>query len=147
MIRPITKEDRDVYVSLADLFYHSEAVEHPVPPAYYERTFEELMRSEDYLEGFLFEVDREPAGYVLLAKTFSQEAGGMVWWIEELFLLPKFRGNGLGQQFFKWLEERRPQEVKRLRLEVERDNLGAKRLYGRQGYEALPYEQMIKSFQ
>ena len=48
MIRPITKEDRDVYVSLADLFYHSEAVEHPVPPAYYERTFEELMRSEDY---------------------------------------------------------------------------------------------------
>lgn len=88
MIRPITKEDRDVYVSLADLFYHSEAVDHPVPPAYYKRTFEELMRSEDYLEGFLFEVDREPAGYVLLAKTFSQEAGGMVWWIEELFYCP-----------------------------------------------------------
>ena len=44
MIRPITKEDRDIYVSLADLFYHSEAVDHPVPPAYYERTFEELLR-------------------------------------------------------------------------------------------------------
>ena len=147
MIRPITKEDRDIYVSLADLFYHSEAVDHPVPPAYYERTFEELLRSKDYLEGFLFEVDREPAGYVLLAKTFSQEAGGMVWWIEELFLLPKFRGHGLGRQFFKWLEDYRPKEVKRLRLEVERDNLRAKRLYGRQGYEVLPYEQMIKPFQ
>ena len=33
---------------------------------------------------YFFECENEAAGYGLIAKTYSQEAGGMVWWIEEV---------------------------------------------------------------
>jgi GNAT superfamily N-acetyltransferase len=146
MIRAIGPKDHQEYLRLVDLFYHSEAVEHTIPPEYYERTFQELLRSNDYLEGYLLLEEKETAGYALLAKTFSQEAGGMVWWIEELYLLPEYRGKGLGKAFFQWLDENRPDAVKRFRLEVEADNVGAKSLYAREKFRMLPYEQMIREF-
>ena len=40
------------------------------------RTFNELMNSETYAQCYIFEKDEKRAGYALLAKTFSQEAGG-----------------------------------------------------------------------
>jgi len=146
MIRPLEARDKKAYLALVDAFYHSEAVAHTIPPAYYENTFRELMRSDTYAQCFLLEHENQTAGYVLLAKTFSQEAGGLVWWIEELYLHPQFRGLGLGTEVFRFLERTRPEAVKRFRLEVEADNLRAKALYARLGFEPLPYEQRIREF-
>jgi GNAT superfamily N-acetyltransferase len=64
---------------------------HPVPDTHFEATFSELMASDTYAECFFFEEDNKPVGYALLAKTFSQEAGGLTLWIEELFVLPEYR--------------------------------------------------------
>ena len=36
------------------------------------------------------------AGYALLAKTFSQEAGGLVVWLDEMYVRPAYRSKGLG---------------------------------------------------
>ena len=147
MIRPIGPADEALYLRLTDLFYHYPAVDHSIPQEYCRRTFAEMIRSCDYVEGYILEArPGVPAGYVLLAKMFSQEAGGMVWWVDELFVLPEFRNQGLGEAFFSWLETARPEAVKRLRLEVEPVNHGAKRLYGRRGFQPLPYEQMIREF-
>lgn len=146
MIRPLEAGDKQEYLVLADEFYHSEAVAHTIPPAYYERTFQELMQSDTYAQCFLLEKEEKTAGYVLLAKTFSQEAGGLVWWIEELYLRPQFRRQGLGTEVFRFLEETRPETVKRFRLEVEADNVRAKALYARLGFEPLSYEQRIREF-
>ena len=45
------------------------------------------------------------AGYGLIAKTFSQEAGGMVYWLEELYILEEYRSKGLGSEYFRYMEE------------------------------------------
>ena len=139
-IRKITPADRAVYLQLSDEFYRSEAVLHPVPAEYFERSFEELMRSEDYLLCYLLEWEGETAGYALLAKTWSVEAGGAVVWLEELYLRPAFRGKGLGSGFLAYMTREIP--AARYRLEVEPDNHRAKALYGRYGFEVLPYEQL-----
>lgn len=142
-IRKLTENDRAVYLDFVRQFYQSEAVLHPVPDTHFMATFDELMRSDVYAEGFFFEEEGRPIGYALVAKTFSQEAGGLTLWIEELFVLPGHRSKGIGSKFFAFLEEAYP-NAKRLRLEVEEDNTRARNLYRRRGFEPLPYLQLIK---
>ena len=144
MIRRFTENDRESYIEMAGEFYHSDAVLHPIPDGYFVRTVEEALRSDAYAEIFLFECDGETAGYGLTAKTYSQEAGGYVWWIEEVYIREKFRSRGLGREFFHYLEEQKGKEVTRLRLEVEEENTRAAALYRKLGYEVLNYEQMVK---
>ena len=144
MIRKINADDKEKYLELTDHFYHSEAVLHPVPRAHQLATWEELLRSDDYVDCYFLEEDGVVKGFLLLAYTFSQEAGGKVAWVEEIYMEPQFRSQGLGHQFFAFLEREIEPKVKRVRLEVEPDNARAKRLYASLGYRPLPYEQMCK---
>lgn len=142
MIRKITKNDREPFITLSKEFYSSDAVDHPIPVAFHERSFDELMRSDEYIEAFILEREGKTAGYALIAKTFSPEAGGKVVWLEELYVREEHRGHGLGKAFFAYMDESYP--AARYRLEVEPDNIRAKKLYSSLGYRELPYGQMIK---
>lgn len=141
MFREIRESDREIYYDFVDKFYHTDAVNAPVPPDNYEITFNEILRSDMYLKGYIFEYEGTPCGFALLSKTFSQEAGGLSVTIEEIYLEPKYRGKGMGTSFFEFLKREIP--AMRFRIEVEDDNEGAKRLYERMGFELLPYLQMV----
>lgn len=146
-IRKITSEDRDFFIAASKAFYASAAVAHDVPASYHLTTFEELMNSEVYQSGYILEVDGVSAGYALVSKTFSREAGGTVWWLEELYILPEYRGKGLGRSYFYFIEKAAAENgVRRLRLEVEPDNTRAAKLYSNLGYKPLNYSQMLKEF-
>lgn len=144
MIRKIKKEDKSAYLSMAKQFYSSEAVDHDVPERYFIDTFDALMRSDHYASGYIIEYENHTVGYALLAKTFSQEAGGMVLWIEELFVMSEYRCNGLGHEFFAYLKNNLHDNIKRIRLEIADSNKKARSLYEQIGFEALPYSQLIK---
>ena len=141
MFRKITESDRELYYHYADVFYHTDAVNAPVPFENYVATFDEMMRCDAYVWGYLFEDEGEVCGFALLSRTFSQEAGGFSVTIEEIYIEPAHRGKGLATEFFCYLKEH--SGAMRLRLEVEDDNEGAKRLYERMGFELLPYLQMV----
>ncbi len=133
-----------MYLELAEAFYHSPAVLHPIPAQYMERTFDEMIRSDLYVDGFLISTDEdEPMGYALMSKTFSQECGGLAIWFEEMSVLPAFQGHGVGSKVFEFMEQYYPSWA-RIRLEVERDNTRAIKLYERLGYQELAYYQMVK---
>lgn len=141
-ILKVRQEDRAVYLALSEEFYTSGAALIRATEAARVRTFDELMRSDVYAEAFLFLVDGAHAGFMLLAKTFSQEIGGMVLWIEELFIRPAYRGCGIGSAAFAFLRARYGDSFLRMRLEIEPENEGARRLYVRWGFDEYPYEQM-----
>lgn len=141
MFREITPGDRELYYRYVDIFYHSDAVEAPVPRKNYEVTFNELMRSSDYLKCYIFEDGGKPCGFALLSKTFSQEAGGVSVTIEEIYIDEEYRGRGMATGFFEYLKS--IEGIARLRIEVEDSNEGAKRLYERMGFKLLPYLQMV----
>lgn len=142
MVRKITPEDRELYISMSREFYDTDAVFEAVPETHFELTFNEMMRSDVYAEGFIFEFEGTAVGYALIAKTFSQEAGGLQVWIEELYVRPEYRSKGLGGEFFSYLESHIP--AARYRLEIEPENERAIALYKAKGYTVLPYGQMIK---
>lgn len=142
MLRPFTADDRAAYLQMAHDFYHSDAVDHPVPDAFLEKTADAVLAGTPFASIFLLETNGQTAGYALLAHTWSQEAGGEAVWVEELYVLPQFRGQGLGSAFFRELRGRFP-EAARFRLEIEPDNEKARALYARMGYESLNYRQMV----
>lgn len=141
MFRRITENDWELYRHYVDIFYHTDVVNAPVPEENYRATFDEMMRSDAYVTGYIFECEGTPCGFALLSKTFSQEAGGVSVTIEEIYIDPAYRSRGLATEFFRWL--RSQPDIMRLRLEVEDDNDGAKRLYERMGFALLPYLQMV----
>lgn len=144
MFRPYKKDDHSLLIEMMNEFYHSPAVLHPVPMDNFLRTCQELDSDSPYAEAYIFEQNDLPAGYALLAKTYSNEAGGMVVWVEEVYIRPDFRGCGLGSGFLQYIKDTYSKSAARLRLEVEDDNIGAMRLYDRQGYKKLAYTQMIQ---
>ena len=141
MFRRITENDWEIYRAYVDAFYHTDAVNAPVPTENYRVTFDEMLRSDTYVKGYIFEYEGTPCGVVLLSKTFSQEAGGYSVTIEEIYIEEAYRGKGLATEFFNWLKAQ--PNIMRLRLEVEDYNKGAMRLYERMGFELLPYLQMV----
>ena len=141
MFREIRSDDKNLYFDFVDKFYHTDAVNAPVPIENYEVTFNEMMRSDTYLKGYIFEWEGVPCGFALLSRTFSQEAGGISVTVEEIYIEPPYRGKGMGTAFFEYLKREIP--AMRFRIEVEDYNEGAKRLYERMGFELLPYLQMV----
>lgn len=142
MFRKISAKDKNEYLSMAKEFYSSPAVSHNIPAQFIEKTFEELMKSDTYADCIIFEDNENVLGYCLLAKTFSQEAGGYVIWIEEIFIKEKYRSNGVGKKFFEYLKEN--YTFSRLRLETEKSNNKAIKLYKSLGFQELEYLQFIK---
>lgn len=137
MFRNAEEKDFALYMELAQEFYHSPAVMHPIPAQYMENTFREAMRSDVYIILRILEVDGEAAGYAILSRSFSPESGSPICWIEELYIRKAYRGHGLGTKFFSSVRKEFPSA--RLRLEVEPENTGAVALYKRLGFTPLEY--------
>ena len=84
-------------------------------------------------------------GYALLSSKFSHEAGGRELWLEEFYVRQPYRGQGIGQEFLRFLTRWQDSEkICRLRLEVEPENDRASRLYESFGFEPLGYAQMTR---
>ena len=141
-IRQIEQKDKEIFLTLSKEFYDSPAVISPIKDEYHENAFNELMRSRDYLDCFMLEYGGEICGFGLINITYCHEAGGKVIWIEELYIREDFRSLGIGRVFFAFVEEKFP--AFRYRLEVEKENERAVKLYKSLGYDFLEYDQMIK---
>lgn len=142
MFRKINQSDKEEFIAMSREFYNSEAVLNDIDDSYHFSTFEELMRSEDYLVCYIFEQEGKIAGYAMLNKSFSHEVGGMLIWLEELYIRSEFQGHGLGSGFLDWMAENVP--AARFRLETEPENERAYSLYKKKGYDHIGYVQLYK---
>jgi diamine N-acetyltransferase len=142
MIRKFIREDKEKYIAMSKAFYASDAVLHNIPEKYIRKTFDEIMSGSPYADGYIIESDGKTAGYSLLAFTYSGEAGGVVLWIEDVYILPEYQGNGYGTELLKFLYNTYKNKVARIRLEVEKENRGAIKLYKKLGFEDLNYSQL-----
>ena len=141
-IRKMIESDREIVVDMMRTFYHSPAVWTNGSEEIYNNDITACVSDNPYAEGFIFENEKEIAGYGMIAKSFSTEFGKPCIWIEDLYLKEEYRGKGIGSSFFAYLEKEYPDTI--MRLEVEEDNTRAVAVYKKNGYEMLPYMEMKK---
>ena len=98
-IRSIEKADREFFIDRCHAFYRTSACDHEIPQQNAERTFELLMHGTPYADCLIAEDDDgTPCAYCLLALTWSNEAGGLCVWLDELMVDDEQRGKGIGSQ-------------------------------------------------
>lgn len=91
---------------------------------------------------WLAEVHRQVVGQLLITTEWSDWRNGWFWWIQSVFVKPEWRGRGVFQALYHFVEEQaadRP-DVCGLRLYVDAQNARAKHAYQRFGMEPTNYE-------
>ena len=140
IIRMMTSEDKACVIEMMRVFYTSEAVWSNGSEEIFGNDIENCVNESPYLEGYIFEDSGEVQGYAMVAKSFSTEFGKPCIWIEDLYIKGEYRGLGLGSRFLDYIAKKYQNAI--LRLEVEKENERAVRVYEKNGFEVLPYMEM-----
>lgn len=142
MIREIKSDDKIDFIKMCMDFYNTDGVDHVIPISNVEKTFNLLMKVSDFAKAYVYEKNNQIAGYILLAFTYSNEAGGIVVWLEEIYVKSDFRSQGIGSELIDFVIEKYKNKVARFRLEITDSNNSARKLYLSKGFKYLSYRQM-----
>ena len=141
IIKQMTKEHFDEVLDMMRVFYDSPAVLHTSSDNVLINDINACISDSPYLDGYVFILDGDIAGYSMVSKNFTTEYGGICAWIEDLYIKPEFRRQGIARLFFKELSSLYP-DVVRFKLEVEPENERAIAVYHNCGYSLLHYNIM-----
>lgn len=141
MIRKMEPRDAAEVKHMMEVFYASDALDSNGSPEIFAANVENCLGDCPYVECFVFEENGIIQGYSMLAKGYGTEFGKPCIWIEDLYLKPEHRGQGIGSSFFPYVQALYPGHV--IRLEAEPGNDGAIAMYLRNGFTTLPYRQLI----
>jgi GNAT superfamily N-acetyltransferase len=114
----------------------------PFDGAMMQRTLAEFIANPIRGAVAVLEMKNEPCGYALLVSFWSNEFGGEICAIDELYVEPEFRGRGFATQFIQRLARGNspiwPRRTAMITVEAHRTNPRAKALYERLGFELSP---------
>ena len=141
-IEKMTAEHEAAVLDMMREFYASPAVLSNGSEEIFRADIAACVSDSPFIEGYVFREGERLQGYAMVATTFNCEYGRPCKWIEDLYILPAYRGRGIGGTFLDYVAEKYPDHL--LRLEVEEENEGAVALYKRHGFEVFPYMEMKK---
>ena len=94
---------------------------------------------------WLITSDAQLSGYATISRWFSPELEGWTAYLDELWIDPAWRGQGIGSAAIEALVAQcRRDGLRTLRLELEDWNDGAERLYARHGFKTEARKLMTK---
>lgn len=143
-IRKFREDDKEQYFVMCDTFFRSSAVNHPVPKSVLAKNFEEFLKEDSMIDGYIFEVDGNIAGFASVTKMHSTLHGGICLFVEDLYIRPDYRSQGIGSDFFKMLSKKFMWKAKCVRLDVANENTKAIDFYKANNFEKVPYLSLVK---
>lgn len=110
----------------------------PIQPQQVRRTIAKLREEPNRGRAVVCDAEGRTVGYALLISFWSNELGGEVCNIDELFVAPQYRGRGLATALLEGLADKEqslwPVRPAALALEVTSQNERAHALYDRLGF-------------
>jgi ribosomal protein S18 acetylase RimI-like enzyme len=128
----VTEADAAHLLAMARAFHSEDG--HPLTPEG-EAAVRQIARGDPLARGWIITELGQIIGYVVLTLGFSIEHGGRDGFIDDLYLVPKARGGGVGRRVLAFaLAEAAALGIQTLHLEVEIDNERARRVYQAAGF-------------
>jgi GNAT superfamily N-acetyltransferase len=113
--------------------FHAEA-DYPLDRAWAEASFRQLLGDSSRGAVWIARIADDPAGHAVLALRHSMEFGGLAGIIDDLFVRPGYRRQGIGAALVGAIfEECRGLGAAAVEVEVGQDNAAARELYLRFG--------------
>jgi GNAT superfamily N-acetyltransferase len=100
LIRKATREDADAILGLVDALADYEHLPRPDAAAK-ERLIRDAFADPPRFETLLCEIDGRPVGYIVFFETYSSFAALPTLYLEDLFVVPDYRGCKAGYLLFK----------------------------------------------
>lgn len=133
--RQFRPSDGEVVAELIQDLYQQDPSDRPMLPQKITATFDSLTSHPDRGCILVIEHENEIAGYSIIINFWSNEFGGNVSFIDELYIKKEFRAKGIGTDFIKYLAENKFGNAVALRLEVTPQNKKARKLYESIGFK------------
>jgi GNAT superfamily N-acetyltransferase len=134
MFRPAVADDIELLVGFSAALYAEDGTALFVRSRA-EAGFRQLVNDESLGRVWLIEEGGRPVGYLVLTWGFTIEYDGRVGLIDELFVEPGHRSQGLGARAIQVAEVAcRTRGIRAVQLEVARANTRAQALYRREGF-------------
>jgi GNAT superfamily N-acetyltransferase len=108
------------------------------------RTLETFASNPERGGVVLFRFDTEIVGYALVIPFWSNEYGGMIAIVDELYVKPIWRRRGCARQFFSFLAGNPREELKALLVSVSPSNVAAGECYKALGFNTDSNSMMVK---
>ena len=140
--RTLTRTDHATIAGLMRQLYEEDPPKRAVPDENFWRTLLELEAHPEKGTILAIEKDRQIVGYGVLINFWSNECGGNVLTIDELYVAKTVRRQGIGADFVRHLIRGALKDSVALRLEVTPANARARRLYERLGFLSHKNETM-----
>jgi len=132
-LRDTNLSDIDQLLDLIHDFYQH--FDYPYTESEKRLTLEELFERTTAGRIYLIDKNEKIVGYVFLSFYFSLEFGGSTAFIDELFVLPRDRGQGIGSRVIHLVEQKCLElNLKAIHLESESTNERAIELYLKLGF-------------
>ena len=131
-----TPEDDDAIVAMSLALYEHDSPPPKVSRGQVQRTLDTLRAQPVRGRALVLDADGQPAGYALLVSFWSNELGGEICTIDELYVAPAWRSQGFGTRLIEAVGRGDLWETTpvALELEVAPHNSGAYALYTRLGF-------------
>ena len=124
-------------------FYAEEAAGGPIDREKVKRTIDVLGEPSDAGAILMAEGETGPLGYAIVIHYWSNEFGGWLAFLDELFIDQAYRGMGLGTRFIQFITHEYRKQIIGVGLEVEPNNTRALQLYERLGFESDGYHHLL----
>lgn len=93
-----------------------------------------------YVQIFVVEKNGNIIGYAIYNKAFSVELSGLYGEIDEIYIKPSYRNQGIGTSFIGWIKKYSiKKNFKMLYLVTTLNNKNAQRFYRRLGFKKMPH--------
>ena len=142
VVRSVKPSDIDLLTNMIRAYYREDqGIE--VPSSNIEATLTEFAANPIRGRVEILEHAGRIAGYALLVTYWSNEYSGTILFIDELYVKPEFRRQGLGRTYIEKLIDQPPYDAVAIQLEVTPENKRAQALYERLGFVEYPDRGMI----
>lgn len=124
-------------------FYAEDAAGGPINREKVKRTIEVLGKPNNAGAILMAFEEANLLGYAIVIHYWSNEFGGWLAFLDELFIDQPYRGVGLGTRFIQFIMQEYGQEIIGIGLEVAPSNTRALQLYQRMGFESDGYHHLL----